>query len=797
MDAAFPTTETSAGLQEAGTSSAPPARAPGLITSPNYANDQILLDLYHRQKADCLDARWIFERTWWRNLLYVLGRQWIYYDRRQGQWLDKRMAKWMPRPVTNKISEAHEAIQAVFTSITLATLARPIGGDLKNVSAAEVADRIQPFVHAEHAMDATMRAGDSWLISTGNCFYHPFWDKDDQTGIILIPYEQCLQCQEVWPPSKLDTSPPVCPACGGQAFKNAIGPDGQPIQDSLPQGRGRTLALSPFEIAIPPTYADFDSTHVVLHMGWHPKWYYEQRYPEIAKTLTWESTPTERSLQFIRALSTQSDLSAMPMSFGFGGGETQSQGTSEFRLWLKPTKEYPEGLFLIVIGDGGNARLVRDKSMGSPGPLPYQTKQNAPIFPFIHVGYTPVDGRMWARSPIDLVIQKQDQINQLDALILLHIQRMANPIWLEPKGAEVKSFTGEPGLVVKYSPLAAGGAKPERLPGENVPPTLFQLRQQYLDDFEQLAGTFDVLKGAKPAGVEAFSALQLLVERSQARLATVFKSRGEGYGAWYQVALELERSYGPTKRVWSILSPNGGWTYQHFENAELQGDLEIKIEDGTNAPKTALGRRAAMEHANQLGMINAADPEERYTVLTELGIPNIVKSLDTDIKSALAEQDAFEQWVASGAAEQAMPQIALVWQQYQQALMVYQQQAAQAQQIGAVTGVPPTLGPAPTPPPVTPFNLKPYHSASVHFAEHRKWANGDRARAIFVQFPLLEQIFIAHFQQTQAQIQAELMGMNAPPPQRGGAMERSNAESGSPRDVPHGQGLAAQGRGPE
>lgn len=796
MDAPIAAGDAGATVAEAGGASQP--RAPGLITTPQYDNDQALLDLYHTLKAECLDARWVFERTWWRNLLYVLGRHWIYYDRRQGQWLDKRMAKWMPRPVTNKISEAHEAIQAVFTSISLATLARPIGGDIQNVAAAEVADRIQPFVHAEHNMDQTMRAGDSWLITTGNCFYHPYWDKDDQQGVILIPKEQCLACQAVLSPSQLTGPTPRCPNCGANAFKSAIGPDGQPVQDRLTEGRGRTLALSPFEIAIPPTYTEFDSTHVALHMGWHPKTYYEERYPEIAEKMTWETTPTERSLQFIRALATQSDLSSTPMAYGFGGGSAvQQQGASEFRLWLKPTRAYPEGLFLTVIGDGGNERLVRTDGSGSPGPLPYQTKQNAPIFPFVHVGYTPVDGRMWARSPIDLVIQKQDQINQLDSMILLHTQRMANPIWLEPKGAEVKSFTGEPGLVVKYSPLAAGGAKPERLPGENIPPTLFQLRQQYLDDFEQLAGTFDVLKGAKPAGVEAFSALQLLVERSQARLATVFKMRGEGYGAWYAVALELERSYGPTKRVWSILSPNGGWTYQHFENAELQGDLEIKIEDGTTSPKTALGLRAAIEHANQLGMINPADPEERYEVLTSLGIPNIVKSLDTDIKSALAEQDAFEQWVASGAAEQAMPQIQAVWMQYQQALQVYQMQAQQAQQIGAVTGIPPALAPAPTPPPVTPFNLKPYHSAPVHFAEHRKWANGDRAKAIFGQFPLLEQIFIAHFQQTQAAMQAEMMASQPPPRGGGGAMAGSNRESGNPADVPHGQGQGAQGRGPE
>ena len=61
-------------------------------------------------------------------------------------------------------------------------------------------------------------------------------------------------------------------------------------------------------------------------------------------------------------------------------------------------------------------------------------------------------------------------------MILLIIQRMSNPIWLEPKGAEVEKLTGMPGLVVKWNPLTVGGnAKPERIPGEGPHPSLFTI----------------------------------------------------------------------------------------------------------------------------------------------------------------------------------------------------------------------------------------------------------------------------------------------------------------------------------
>jgi hypothetical protein len=100
--------------------------APSLIKAgPAYDNDQRLLTLMEDSKKEAFDGRWIYERTWWRNLLYTLGRHWIYYDRKRGQWVDKRMAKFIPRPVTNKVGEGVESIRAVFGSIDLSALARP------------------------------------------------------------------------------------------------------------------------------------------------------------------------------------------------------------------------------------------------------------------------------------------------------------------------------------------------------------------------------------------------------------------------------------------------------------------------------------------------------------------------------------------------------------------------------------------------------------------------------------------------------------------------------------------------
>jgi hypothetical protein len=424
-----------------------------------------------------------------------------------------------------------------------------------------------------------------------------------------------------------------------------------------------------------------------------------------------------------------------------------------------------------VLGDKSPI-LLDSPEEGLPGPNPYKDIEGNPLFPFMHAQYEHMGGRLYGRSALSPLIQKQDQLNQLDSLIQLIIQRMANPVWVVPESAGIEHFTGEPGLILKWNPLASGGqGKPERVAGMEVPSTLYQLRDQIIKDIEDLSGAFDIIKGQKPAGIEAFSALQLLVERSQSRFTSVFQARGEMYRQWFSLAIELERSFGPQQRTMAIVGPNRGYTFKQFENAQLQGQITIQVEDGSTMPKTALGKRAAIEQANQLRLLDPADPDQKYALLTQFGLADLVPSLNFHVQSANEIQDAFEKWAK-------MPQ-----------------------------------GPSP-------LVVKPWFDPRVHWVEHIKWLNTDRMREMMAQNPGLEPIITAHLQQLQmilnppqpsvgpdGQPVAQPGGApnqppgpgNQPPPQGGAlAMTNSNQNSGSPvSGQPKGTGQAtAQKMGP-
>lgn len=761
-------------------------------------NDDELLDLWKDIRTEALANRWMFERQWQRNIWYILGRQWIEYLSRYGGWRDKRIAQWIPRPVTNKCKETLQAIRSMFTSIQLGVNVRPNGGKPENVSAAATADSLAPVIHERHHMNAVLNEFDFWLIATGNAFIHTFVDYDVRHGVITIAQEQCQGCGKVYGSDELTGGQPMCPECRGTTFAPAVDETtGQPVPPiTKMKGKPTTMVLSPLELAFPNTYPRFEELPYVVRMRWRTK-RWVSNHPMLSKvldldTISWQKSPTDQSLQIFTNLSKYTDLGLSPTynASSEGGVSQEDEGIVEYEVWMKPTVKYPDGLVFRVLGDGSSPTIVRlEDTEQIPGPLPYKQFDGTPLFTFAHAGYEHVGGRVLASGPLDVIIQKQDQLNQLDSMILLIIQRMSNPVWLEPKGSEIQRLTGMPGLVIKYNWLTGGGAKPERIAGVPVDGALFNIREQYLRDIEELTGTYDVIKGTKPAGVEAASALQLLVERSQARFASVFQSRGDVYKQWFKFAIELEREFGPDEITKETLEPGRGWTFQSFKRSQLEGSYSIIVEDGTAAPKTQLGMRAAIDHAAQLQMLNLRDPDQQYQALTMFGLTRMIPSLDIQIQSALQTQNAFQNFMADPKKVQLMTQVLTV---YQGMIQAQQKQLAVGQQQMAMTGQP-AQPPQPPPSPLTgtPFEWLKWYNPIIHKQEFLKWANSDRIRDLLQQpqiGPIAKTLMTIHLQEMDAaaaEIQMAQMTTQAgpqqgPPNQQGAgrAMRNSNQNSG-------------------
>lgn len=731
-------------------------QAPTMM-APQY-DDARLLEMFDRYRRESTEYRWVWEREWQRDLYYIANRHWIIFNPTRREWVDKRLAKWVPRPVTPRVAETVHAIRTNMAAINLGIVARPTGHDTSSIAAAQIADQMAPLIHEEHSMQQVMREADFWLVGTGNAVLQTSWDLDTRFNRSFIQDETCLSCGATIPPKAIVDAGNVCPNCGSNQLMMATDQAGQPVGQWISNGKGKTTALSPFEWAVPPNVTRFDELPYLIRMRWRDKHWFEANRPDLIGQISWEKAPTDRSLQIFKSLALTNDAaSGSQLSFLGASGSSTVEGITEYELWLKPTKEFPKGFVMRVLGEKSPILLHQEQEEGIPGPMPYKDIEGNPLFPFAHAQYEHMGGRLYGRSAVAPIIQKQDQLNQLDSLIQLIVQRMANPVWIVPEGAGIDHFSGEPGLVMKWNPLAAGGqAKPERIAGSEVPASLYQLRQQINEEIEAISGTYDIIKGQKPTGVEAFSALQLLVERSQSRFTSAYQSRGEMYRKWFSIAIELERQFGPQQRTLSVLGPNKGYTFKHFENAQLQGQVTFIIEDGSNVPKTSLGKRAAIEQANQLQLLNPADADERNALLQSFGLSDLVPVLSAHVQAALQIQDSFERWIE-------MPE-----------------------------------GPSP-------LIVKPWFDPQIHWTERIKWLNTDRMRELIQTRPEIEPIIVLHLQQLQVMMMPVPVpaGPNGEPPNQGKnapgggqAMTQSNRESGATDTLPKGNKPTGPNVGP-
>src|SRR5690606_18173510 len=141
--------------------------------------------------------------------------------------------------------------------------------------------------------------------------------------------------------------------------------------------------------------------------------YFEANYPDLVHRISWEKSPSDRSMQLFKSLALSNDLGigTSPATLGSTGAPS-AEGVTEFECWIKPTADFPQGAVIRLIGDR-TPLLLKSPDEAVPGPFPLKDIDGKVIFPFAFSQYEHVGGRLWGRSALAPIIQKQDQLNQL------------------------------------------------------------------------------------------------------------------------------------------------------------------------------------------------------------------------------------------------------------------------------------------------------------------------------------------------------------------------------------------------
>lgn len=570
--------------------------------------------------------RWIFEREWFRNILFYLGQQWIIYDEGWRRWRQRNLAAWVPIPVTNRLASTANVIRSSVAQVTPAFNAMPTEDNEKSVLSANAADKYLDVIMQESGFRGARRRLASWLTLTGNGFLMTEFDTSDDTGMISISGEICADCGLTMTPADLPQDL-KCPRCGSD---NLV--EDPSSATTIPQGRIRVTSLPPFEVYVDNRTMELEEQPAILIIQNRNLDWVKMTYGDQAKDV---SCDNERDMgrYFLDSLAYMTGTGFSGGAFRRGPDEAEN-GVTLYTLLVKFHKDFPQGMMITMSGD----QHVLDYHPEYP--YRYQ-RTNKPFYPLVHVRYDDVPGRFWAKTPIDDLVQKQRQRNELESLYQTIIMRSANPVWLIPAGVQHTPITGDPAIQVRYS--AAGSLKPERLKGEDAPNSIPAFIQQIDQDFEEIANTFAVMKGKNPGSVRAASAIQMLLERGFGRYGSVFDNLEEAYEQWAVQALEIWRQKAVFPRVQAVAKAAGSWQFMEFLGADL-GEVDIRVEAGSTRPKSQAGRQMLISQGLQWGLLNPNDPEQKMKIFEELGMVNLLPGAEADTKVVAEENAKFMAW---------------------------------------------------------------------------------------------------------------------------------------------------------
>jgi hypothetical protein len=603
-------------------------------------------------------TRTTFEWGWFRNLAMVAGAQDII--RQRGTVKLRAAPSYFPKTQTNKMREKSKDILSALMQGRVPIKHLPATDDPAAHATAEIGERVREVVYAEADLDQKENDIGGWFVDTGNVFLVPYYDYDEKFGTAPQPKLGCAQCGGSYgtddvTEQQIDTDSPQCPTCAPMVGQP--GPDGQPMPPApltptpddtelLPIGALCVDVCSPFEIR--------GDIRVLAVRDW--TWFVRvRRYDKSFAEEKWEyeggeedsgnddggQTISQHYLDVIAALNDQFN----PNGGGFGNsaaGQTRVPKVTAYELYMLPNEDFPDGLCAMRIGSlADNIKEI--------GPLDTEygvgVRKGKKFLPLVHGKASALPGRLWGSSPLDDAVPLQHFRNRVERAIDMEIRRMANSMWLNPKGSGIDLFNGEAGWVANYNPMTLGGttvAKPERIvPQLQYLQYLIEVMKQIDDQIERVVGNFDVGGGDVPSGVSAASALALLDSNRKKSMSPMLREWAKMYLALDEMTLEIARKHWTDSRIRVAAGQNKVWEVSTFMNSDLQGAVRMEIDYQSLFPASEATERAEIEQLIQGGVISGQDPEQRYEILKKFGKLGMLGSADVHTRRAQQEQDAF------------------------------------------------------------------------------------------------------------------------------------------------------------
>lgn len=546
---------------------------------------EITADFKKRQ-----EARRPVELNWRLNMNFVVGNQFAQISSKGDIEESGKEYFWQEREVYNHIAPILETRLAKLGRVKAKAQVRPATSDDEDVASASLATKLIDAVCKENDFSSQLALANSWSEITGSAFFKVTWDAEkghalDASGEI----------------KEGDVTITLCPP----------------------------FEIFPEDIAI----TDIDKQSSIMH----------------AKVLTTKEVKRiwGKDVKGGEVNVFSFDNAQVGGGFGYTASvpkivsEKRENSVAVIEKYEAPTHEYPNGRLIIVAGD----------TLLYQGDMPYLNGEDGTRgYPFAKQVCIDNLTNFFGTSVVERIIPVQRAYNTVKNRKHEFMNRMAVGVMAVEDGSvdtdDLEEEGLPPGKVVVYR---QGSTPPIMLSPTQVPSEFSREEEKLLNEFVMISGVSEVTTYSQvPANVASGTAISLLLEQDDTRIALTADSLRESIKRISKQVLRLYRQFAKVPRVKRITGDNGDVEIASFCAGNI--DSEDIVFDTISDIEDTLSARRAMVYdllklglfADENGKLNASTKARLFEIL---GFGNWEDGRSNDeihIKKALKENMELE-----------------------------------------------------------------------------------------------------------------------------------------------------------
>lgn len=269
-----------------------------------------------------------------------------------------------------------------------------------------------------------------------------------------------------------------------------------------------------------------------------------------------------------------------------GETSTQDNGNMIYRFFLKPTKEFPKGLYAVTT----------DTKVIEQSDYPFDR------FPVVHFKDMEVPGRFWGRSIVSYALGLQERFSRTMEHVDAYNEYVGDGKVLNPRGSQitVNPVANTKMSILDYTPIMGQAPREMQFRGlpETFPMTLDLIAKSLDDMFAQHLAT----QGRHASDLRSGRMVDLLREQDAINNIPTNALANEGFQILGKSVLKRIQTGYDTERTIKIVGRDQNWEVESFKGSDLRGQDDVKVSIEAARPDTREMRRVEVLDNLQKGL---------------------------------------------------------------------------------------------------------------------------------------------------------------------------------------------------